>query len=255
MKLVSLNIWGGKVHEPLLDFIKNSSQNVDIFCLQEVYKCPVDKLIHRDMHSYIFNEISSLLPDHKGYFAPHLKQHDREKQVDFTLESGLGMFIRKSLMVKETGTFFVYRKGYGLLNDNYITIQRNLQYAVVQSNNTDYLVAHFHGVWHPRTKMDTPDRIKQSQKIKKFLSSRKEKKILCGDFNLLPNTKSMHILEEEFINLITKFGIKRTRSNLYKRKERFADYALVSPDIKVRKFAVLDVTVSDHLPLLLEFEN
>ena len=36
MKIISLNIWGGRVHKPLLDFLKNHTE-VDVFCLQEVY--------------------------------------------------------------------------------------------------------------------------------------------------------------------------------------------------------------------------
>lgn len=33
LKLITLNIWGGHVEKPLLDFI-NAHQDVDIFCLQ-----------------------------------------------------------------------------------------------------------------------------------------------------------------------------------------------------------------------------
>ena len=36
MKLITLNIWGGHIREPLLEFIANC-QDIDIFCLQEVY--------------------------------------------------------------------------------------------------------------------------------------------------------------------------------------------------------------------------
>lgn len=37
MKLVSLNIWGGKVFAPLMDFVKHSAEDVDIYCFQEVF--------------------------------------------------------------------------------------------------------------------------------------------------------------------------------------------------------------------------
>ena len=37
MKLITLNIWGGHVLEPLLNFMV-SHHDVDIFCLQEVYQ-------------------------------------------------------------------------------------------------------------------------------------------------------------------------------------------------------------------------
>ena len=37
MKLLTLNTWGGKVHEPLLKFIEQRAEDTDIFCLQEVF--------------------------------------------------------------------------------------------------------------------------------------------------------------------------------------------------------------------------
>lgn len=117
----------------------------------------------------------------------------------------------------------------------------------------DYLIGHFHGIWYPKTKIDTPDRIKQMRKIKEFLSPREERKILCGDFNVLPTTKSMKILEKGLVNLIKKYKVKTTRNKYYEGEEKHADYVLVSPNVTVKQFRVIDQLVSDHLPLLLEF--
>jgi len=44
------------------------------------------------------------------------------------------------------------------------------------------------------------------------------------------------------------------RSAFYKKPVRFADYVLVSQEIKVKDFHVPDVEVSDHLPMVLDFE-
>ena len=82
----------------------------------------------------------------------------------------------------------------------------------------------------------------------------KGKKILVGDFNLLPDTKSLKILEKGMRNLIKEFKIKDTRGELYEKELRFADYALVSSDVMVLDFKVLNEKISDHLPLYLEFE-
>ena len=54
-------------------------------------------------------------------------------------------------------------------------------------------------------------------------------------------------------NLIKEYRITSTRSHFYESDVRFADYVLVSPEIKVRDFRVLDDVVSDHLPLYVEF--
>ena len=42
MKLITLNIWGGHVRNPLMEFVSSHS-DIDIFCLQEVYHNAKDK--------------------------------------------------------------------------------------------------------------------------------------------------------------------------------------------------------------------
>ncbi|MBP8994985.1 MAG: hypothetical protein KBG30_14410 [Bacteroidales bacterium] len=79
-------------------------------------------------------------------------------------------------------------------------------------------------------------------------------KILCGDFNVAPDTKSMEILETSMNNLVKEYKVTTTRSHLYTKEHKFADYILVSPEIKVKKFEVIQDVVSDHLPLMLEFD-
>lgn len=253
MKLITLNIWGGKLFNPLLNFINEYYKEVDIFCFQEVCKAPFDKVIAQKMHSNIFGEITNVLRNHQGYFDIHLKGRDLNGKVDFKLEGGLAIFIKKDIKVKKCGDIFVYRSGSDLLNDDIATIPRNLQYISFEANGNNYLVCHFHGIWYPKTKVDTKDRIKQSQKIKEFLSKRRERKILCGDFNLLPTTKSIKILEKGMRNLIKEYNIPTTRNKYYEREEKQADYVLTSPAVKVKQFGVIDIIVSDHLPLLLEF--
>ena len=54
-------------------------------------------------------------------------------------------------------------------------------------------------------------------------------------------------------NLIAEFGITSTRSSLYTKPLRFADYMFVSNGIEVKDFKVLPDEVSDHLALYLEF--
>lgn len=78
-------------------------------------------------------------------------------------------------------------------------------------------------------------------------------KILCGDFNLRPDTESMNIIEQGMNNLIKINNISSTRTRYYKKEEKFADYILTSPDIVVNEFAVLSDEVSDHAPLYLDF--
>lgn len=84
--------------------------------------------------------------------------------------------------------------------------------------------------------------------------------ILAGDFNLLPDTESIAMLGRRLRDLVREYAVPTTRSRLnpYRgtpREQKFADYIFfVSPSLQVHDFAVPDLLVSDHLPLILSCE-
>ena len=86
----------------------------------------------------------------------------------------------------------------------------------------------------------------------------KSAKILCGDFNLMPETESIKMLGEAMRDLIKDYKITNTRNEIswktYNNKQYFADFTFVSKDINVLNFEVPYNEVSDHLPMILEFE-
>lgn len=250
---MTLNVWGGRYLDPLLAFVKDYSDEIDIFCFQEIYSSPEKRVIAREMQTQVLEELSEVLNDYQIFYSPHLKNRDIDQDTDFPLSSGIATFIRKSIVIKEEGEFYIYRSGFELADGNYKTIPKNMQYFVIPTNNADFLICNFHGIWFPKDKLDTEDRLKQSNKIKGFLRKRNEKIILCGDFNLQPTTKSILILEEGMRNLIKENQITSTRSATYEGITNFADYILVSPEVKVEEFKVIDTSISDHLPLFLKF--
>ncbi len=78
---------------------------------------------------------------------------------------------------------------------------------------------------------------------------------MCGDFNLLPDTQSIQILEDTGLrNLIKETGVTSTRTSHYTKPEKFADYAFVSKNLNIKEFKVLPDEVSDHSPLCLEIK-
>lgn len=88
MKLLSLNIWGGRIHKQLLEFLKKHEE-VDIFCFQEVYHNARGKeVIYTDAMLDIYEEIEKTLPDYQGYYRPHLRDY-----------YGLAIFVKKNISV------------------------------------------------------------------------------------------------------------------------------------------------------------
>jgi len=260
MKLISLNIWGGQKHKELLDFVKKLNGKIDIFCFQEVFKSDVNAFSSKSKMN-IYSDLEKILRDYKIFYAPTFANYDLITKIDFDALFGEATFVKKSVEVISEGTVFIYRKFNDtrvLTHDShgeYWDLPRNLHYVVVKNNGKNFLIANVHGLWRPQNKGDTKESLEQSDKILNFLNSYKSGKIICGDFNLRPETKSIKKLEKNMVNLIKKYDVKNTRSKFYTGGEgNFADYILVSPDVKVQKFEVMSEHVSDHLPLYLEFE-
>jgi len=246
MKLITLNILGGKVFKPLMEFFKKYAEDTDIFCLQEVFDNPPDiksRLQTWGAKEDIYKYIALALKDFDGRLAP---TQDGEES--------LCMFIKKDFGVQEIKDQFVYRWKNAIEGDDYSTCGINIQYAKFSKDKKDFMVCNLHGHWTPNFKGDNPARLEQSQNIKKLLDGFEGAKVLCGDFNVDPNTKSMEILETSMRNLVKEYKVATTLSPLYlKEGVPIRDYILVSPEIQVKKFEVVQDVVSDHLPLLLEF--
>jgi hypothetical protein len=263
MKIISLNICGGSYYEPLLDFLRAQAPTTDIFCFQEVFHNDAGIAIRGRTHVNFFNELTDLLPDFEGHFAPRIKELDLDDhQADSAIETGLAMFIKKSIEVSSIEETFVVEK-HNLLADP-IGGKQNwpvvLQKATVRYRDEPLTIAHVHGVSYPGSKLDTPSRLLQSRNIVQSMGQGGAF-VLSGDFNLLPDTESVAILEQiPARNLIKECHIRSTRpqSHLLRfapnDRQSFADYTFVSSNLQVKDFTVPEVEASDHLPLILELK-
>lgn len=187
--------------------------------------------------------ISATLPQHTCYFRPHL--------FDFY---GLALFIKKDVQILEEGELYVHKHKGFVESHDWGTHARNIQYVTVQTEAGVRTVINFHGLWNGKGKRDTEERLLQSANICTFIETLAHPFILCGDFNLHPDTESLKKLEEfPLRNLIKEYGITSTRTRLYTKEEKFADYAFASNGIEIADFRVLHDVVSDHAPLFLEW--
>jgi endonuclease/exonuclease/phosphatase family metal-dependent hydrolase len=114
-----------------------------------------------------------------------------------------------------------------------------------------------HGLRDPQGKIDTPDRATQARRFLGLADQVTEPgdlRVLCGDFNVEPTSETLHLLGEAGLTeLVTTRGFPGTRTSLYQKPGRHADYLLVNRPDAVRSFRVLTAPeVSDHCPLVLE---
>lgn len=256
MRLISLNLWWGKVHDPLLEFIKTEAPKTDVFCFQEMVKTDFENSVSPDKKRIgLYEEVKSVLSDFQDNFC--LIQVIPELPTSLygeTTTYGLAMFVRRSIAVESFGNFSAHgeRNEYSFVNPPR-AMPAFVQHVTLTEKNKKYTICNFHGIsiW---PKVDTPERLEQSAAIRKFLGGILHAKIFCGDFNLSPDTKSLALLEEGNTNVVKKYKISRTRSRLLKNStDTLSDYILVSPDIAVEKLVIPDIAVSDHLPLIFDF--
>lgn len=261
MKLISLNTWGGKIYQPLMDFIKQHSQDTDIFCFQEIFNTKSDIKQYKDIRPNLLNELTTILADFQFFYSIEMTCFDyTPEQVNFHLTFGKATFIKNGLEITNNEDILLYgNREEKYLKKDFSNLAVTLQSADLTIHGKQFTILNIHGTAFPGNKLDTKLRLEHSNKIKRFLNSKPGAKIMVGDFNLLPGTQSIKIFEEDnLINLIKEFKIQRTRSKLspfYNREDfqKFADYAFISPDVKVTNFQVPDIEISDHLPIILQF--
>ena len=259
--LLSLNVWGGKLFDPLMAYVEDVSSHVDIFCFQEVLSTVSDRQYDQSgkWRIDLLSQMSIVLPEFVGYYAPAIDCFFETQNYNRCYFSyGLATFVHKDIPILCAGDVVVSgNRGLPISQDEFLNhqTQRNLQYVIIgDGHEPETMIANFHGLWTGKGKQDTPQRIAQSQNVIRFLDQSGGKKILCGDFNLRPNTQSFQLLAHGMRNLVKEYQIYTTRSSYYDKcaKEPYADYILTS-SVEIEKFLVDPTEVSDHLALLLQF--
>lgn len=258
----------GHVFEPLMRFVEEQASSTDVFCFQEMMSSKDPLLVHvaGTRRLNLLQEIQRRLPDHAVAFEG--TQDDFETTPRYPGQSVLGIatFYRKTLDVRETGSFFLCHSYNSFVPPDFATLAHKALYLVVREKGQEYLICNVHGNSQPPNKLDSPFRLSQFEKVRDFLKPRTERLILMGDFNALPDTRSVKMFEDMGLrNLIREYRIPTTRGShmrvLFPEYadgsygfQEFADYTFLSPEIPVNAFEVPDLPISDHLPMVLTID-
>lgn len=258
MKIVCLNTFSGYFFGELNAFIKEHAPTTDVFMFQEIYNGTSDIPDKEGHHTKIFSEIEQILPDFKGNFSNTMKNcvwKESGKSID--VPYGNATFVKSGIQLHQNHSFYLpsavntFSQGKALVTE-------------LNFDGVEVTLCNVHGCAAPGDKRDCPERIRASQEIIEFMGQFDGHKIIAGDFNLFPDTKSIELFEEaQYRNLILDHKISTTRGTLLKQLhpeygippnafQEFADYMFVSEGVQVVRFDVPDVPVSDHLPLILE---
>lgn len=264
MRVIALNCWGGKKFDDLAAFVRREAPATDVFCFQEmIFGGPGGPVTSFAIRSRLFEELAEVLSaTHAGYeyhAAPEARFFNETLPKGTAL--GQAMFVKKDIEVVENGSIHLY--GDDPFQGELVGLCTGvLQYAVIKHAGVPVTIGNIHGLFldmrNPSPgKGDTPERLEQSRQLAEFFKGRRG--VLVGDFNLRPQTESVAILSQTMRNLIAEYGITSTRNYEYvemeKWKDYIADYAFTTKDVTVKHFQVLPDVVSDHAPLMVEFDE
>lgn len=258
MKLLNLNI-GIKIdnNKEVKDLIVDGAY--DIVALQEVMRKKEDTVYEQyDSSTFIKNNT-----DYKyHFFGPLWYATHHEKNNIMTKDFGglteQGNEVLSKYPIIESSNIFYYQD-YAEFKDTTNFRKEDHPRAfidmIIKIQDKEIQIINIHGIWNKDKIGD--ERTKNQSEV--LLSHIREDIpcIITGDFNLLPNTESIEIINKKMINLIEKYNIKSTRPAFDDGLDKgniICDYIFVNDKVKVNGLKVLNTEISDHLPLILDFE-
>ncbi len=234
--------------EPMLKFLK--SENPDIIAAQEVFDSDDQSLKQQFRTVEVFKKE---LGFKNAAFAPAFIDHVDGEQVT----QGNAVFSNFEITQKETVFFdqpFSHRPDSE--DPKYFPITpRNLQHVVVDAG-VPLHIFNTQGIWGDHGG-DTDRRLEMGKVIAKEIK-KKSPAILCGDFNVNPNTETITTIQNHMQRVFgdeikSTFNMKQKASKVF--AEVVVDMMFITPDLSVVKKQCPNINVTDHLPLIVEFEN
>lgn len=254
MKLVSRNIAIRETNNNgVIDFLRQ--QNADIVCLQEVGKGE-EKSVKSEYDSFHAIQNTNLYP-YWFIGESHEFKGFNTRNIDFWgYMRQWNVILSKYPIIKAENIF--YHRQFERRDDFTTRTQtdhgRMLTKVIVHIDGSDVQVYNVHGIRTGDKKWD-----ERTTKQCEFIISKAQEHnlptIIAGDFNLLPDTEGIQIMNKTFQNNISRFNIISTRPSFDDWLDKWdlvVDYVF-SKDVEIKDCYITNIDTSDHLPLIIEF--
>ncbi|MAG61108.1 endonuclease [archaeon] len=187
--------------------------------------------------------------DEVRYFKKELGLKNIIEKVKYPFKSWLKLFHYIPILNKQANAIL---SNYKFSKVKYHLLSEGTKKVVIEATvhcpkKTTLLLAHL--------ALGKKARVQQIKELTKIVKSIKNPVILMGDFNTFNGIKEINNLLKE-TNLKDKIKLDKKSNRLTQpawKPTRRLDYVLVSKEIKVKKYQVLQFPFSDHLPLFVEF--
>jgi endonuclease/exonuclease/phosphatase family metal-dependent hydrolase len=243
MKIVQLNAWQGKFRQEIIAFLK--SEKPDFVCMQEVNDL-------KGRSGYKFFATLDEIKEGGGFSEAFMSQAYSCRYMERELEYGNTILSNTPFTKAETVfTRGKYKRHFDIEKDDSNT--RNLQVASVKVGNTTLNILNHHGHCIPESKAGDDETMRQMGMVADIVDGLRGPIIMCGDFNLAPDSESLGLINARLTNLSIVNNLKRTY-NQFSAVHAVCDYIFVNDRVKVRNFEMSDEILSDHKALILEFD-
>lgn len=245
IKIMQLNIWQGRLLRQVVELI--SREKPDILCLQEVYSSQLNIPQFDFFNS--FEQIQVALPNYKGFLSPNF---EFKNILGRTVGYGNAIFSRFDFIdqtnIFTSGQFISYEN-----IADYRSNQLGLQRVKIKIDGEKSLtVFNHHGYWD-RDPHGNSNSLLAMQAVANEIKKQTGPIILAGDLNLIPGSPALAPLNEQLKGLTETYNLPTTLSGFGKVSGVACDHIFISSDVNVVRFESINAEVSDHLPLIMEF--
>lgn len=240
MKILQLNIWGGKLGKQIIELVER--EQPDIVCFQEGIMLPGDENLF----------VSTLTEINRTLNYPHIFFTPSWSFQLFNRNAEWGNAILSRFPFTYTHAFFTHGEfveGFDVLGGDYN--MRNLQHVIVEKNGKNLHVLNHHGHHIRQHKLGDAETMRQCGMIADYVKSLDGDVVLTGDFNLAPESESLELLNAILTNHAMVSGVTTTRTPLTHKTE-VCDYIFTSKGLEASNFRVLSDIASDHAALTID---
>lgn len=261
MKLVSLNV-GIRISNSseIVDFLK--TQDADIVTLQEVSRHLEDSVSQKFRSKRdIEDGLSDIYP--YSFFGPTWVaegfKNASKPLNDFGghIEQGCQILSKRPIISGSNEFYyghFKYMQDWSKWEEE--DHGRALLITRLEIDDQEIQILNLHGIW-TKDKLGDERTKKQCEYIVQAAQRSDLPTIIAGDINLLPDSESLAVLNNQYRNLVSETGAVSSRPDFKDEVESgggIVDYIFVNDKIKVNSFEIASVDISDHYPQILEFE-
>ncbi len=258
MKLLNLNI-GIKLDNTESVKALLTERNSDICALQECMNDMTDSCFPMYQSK---NDLTKLKAYPYHAFAPLYSAEgivkDGKVTCDFGGKAEQGSLILSKHNIKDHANQFYYNEYRYEYDETEFSEKdwcRSIQNAILDIDGEPLQIINVHGICSQRQVGD-----ERTLEQSRFILSKVRQDIPCivvGDFDLLPDTESIQLLNQQLRNLMEEYHISSTRPSFSENldaESSVCDYIFVNDKVKVNNLEVIVNQVSDHFPLLLDFD-